>query len=89
MHRYINSTIQKKNLKIKRLPKLTYEGEEYHVINRSYITPFTNSIISDNYEKIYGFLIDIAWKILLFFVTSIMMASSFKTGNIRIYIIAN
>ena len=81
---YLHLDIQKKVVK-KRLPEITYKdahgnAEQYYIVSGVYISPWARSILHDNEEFIFDYLLDTTWKIMFQFVTSILMASSYNVG---------
>ena len=76
---YLHLIIQKSPIK-KRLAKIEYEGEKYYVIGGIFVLPFSHSILTKNSEIINGLLLDTTWRVLPYYVTSILMASSMNGG---------
>ena len=76
---FLHLIIQKSPIK-KRLAKISYQGEKYYVIGGIFVLPFSNSILTDNSEIVNGLLLDTTWRVLPYYVTSILMASSMNGG---------
>ena len=76
---YLYLTIQKSSRK-KRLAKVIRKNEEFYVIGGIFIFPYSQSILKQNASKINGLLVDTTWKVMPYYVTSILMASSSNTG---------
>ena len=58
----------------KRLPEYVCNGKVYYIIGGVFIMPHSKSLLLDKNIKIEGFLIDTTWRIMNFFVTSIITA---------------
>lgn len=58
----------------KRLPEYFYKGKNYYITGGVFIMPQSKSILFNPQLKIEGFLIDTTWRVMNFFVTSILTA---------------
>lgn len=58
----------------KRLPEYFYKGKNYYITGGVFIMPQAKSILFNPELKIEGFLIDTTWRIMNFYVTSILTA---------------
>lgn len=76
---YLHLNIQVSPRK-KHLQTVKYEDKMYYIISGVYISPFAESIIKKNPGLIQGFLLDTTWKVLPYYVTSILMASGKNVG---------
>ena len=59
---------------------VTLDKKEYSIISGIYISPLAESIISQNQEITDGILMDTTWKVLPYYVTSILMLSICNVG---------
>lgn len=76
---FLTLYIQKSPIK-KRLSKISYKDEMFYVTGGIFILPFSKSILSENDSIINGLLLDTTWKLLPYYVTSILMATSNNSG---------
>ena len=56
------------------------ETKKYYIKSGVYISPWVQSLLTDNDDLIQGYLLDTTWKIMSSYVTSIMMGSSYSVG---------
>ena len=76
---YLHLNLQLSRRK-KYLQSIKYDEKFYYIISGVYISPFAESILKRNPGLIQGFILDTTWKILPYYVTSILMASVQNTG---------
>ena len=76
---YVFFDIQKSNIK-HRLAKIQHEDEMYYIIDWIYISLYARSILEDNSEYVNGILLDTTFKVLPYYLTSILLVSIKNTG---------
>lgn len=78
---YLSIDLEKTYFKRRKLIKFIHEDAEYFIITGGiYVTPYAQSILTQFSEKINGLLLDTTWKVLPFYVCSILMATIKNTG---------
>ena len=75
---YLSFDVQE-NVNKKRLETITIEGKTFYITGGVYISPFAKSILSAN-DTVKGLILDTTWKIMPFYVTSILMGSFMNIG---------
>ena len=64
----------------RRLAEVQYNDEKYYIVTGIYISPYAYSILHDNLGLVQGLMLDTTWKVMPYYVTSILMASCKNTG---------
>ncbi len=70
--------LTKKDLKTK--AHITIDGIDYSILSGIYISPYAKSILEKNVEILDGLLMDTTWRVLPYYVTSILMCSVCNIG---------
>jgi hypothetical protein len=79
LHGYLDLELRKSNAH-KRLPVLTSDDEVLYITGGIYITPYAKSLFKDNVDIVNGILLDTTWKVIPYFVTSILMIEYMNVG---------
>ena len=78
IHGYLGLDIQE-NPNKRRLETIHKDGKTYYIIGGVYISPYAKSILQAN-GIIKGILLDTTWRVMPFYVTSIIMGSVMNIG---------
>ena len=76
---YIKIQIQPKVTE-KRIQRYVFEDKEYHIISGTFILPQAKSLLENQNIIIDGFLLDTTWRIMPYYVTSILTACFMNTS---------
>ena len=76
---YLKLTVQSQT-GTRRAAKVKVNEQEMNIISGVYITPWARSILTENEGLVQGFLLDTTWAVMPFYVTAILMSSSYSAG---------
>ena len=62
------------------LPAMIIDKKSYTIVSGVYITPYARHLVANHANIINGLLFDTTWKLIPYFVTSILMISTFNIG---------
>ena len=83
VHGYLKLNVQPMNSSKKLARILTKVNEidtQCYITSGVFVSSWAKSLIHDNTDLIQGFILDTTWKIMPFYVTSILMGSAHNTG---------